>query len=56
MSDRVIGLGFTNMKKGEKWNNNAIGGVGARNRAVRKAIQQRTSECCPKDVKTIISK
>ena len=49
MSRRVIGLGYTNKKKGEKWDNNAIGGVGARNRAVRKAIQQRTGECCPND-------
>lgn len=46
MSRRVIGLGFTNQATGDKSNNNAIGGIGARTRAVRNAIITRSTNCC----------
>ena len=45
MSHRIIGLGFTNQSKCEKWNNNAIGGIGARGRRIRNAIISRTGYC-----------
>ena len=38
MSSRVIGMAFTNLSKGDKRYNNAIGGIGARTIPVRRAI------------------
>ena len=49
MSGRVIDMSFTYKAQGEKWNNNAIGGIGARNIGLRRSIQSRTgalTRCC----------
>ena len=46
MSRRVIGMAFTNQARGDKSNNNAIGGIGARGTAVRNAIISRSTNCC----------
>ena len=46
MSRKIIGLGFTNRAKGEKWNNNAVGGIGARNRGVKRALLKKTGTNC----------
>ena len=46
MSRRVIGLGFANQARGDKSNNNAIGGIGARTRSVRNSIITRSTNCC----------
>ncbi len=46
MSRRVIGVGFANQARDNKSNNNAIGGIGARTRAVRNAIITRSTKCC----------
>lgn len=46
---RVIGMAFTNIARGDKRFNNAIGGIGARSRAVRRTIQRRAGPrkyCC----------
>ena len=44
MSSRVIGMGFTNLSKGDKRYNNAIGGIGARTIPVRRAILTHTGD------------
>ena len=44
MSSRVIGMAFTNLSKGDKRYNNAIGGIGARTIPVRRAILTHTGD------------
>ena len=43
---RKIGLGFTNIATGNKSFNNPIGGIGARSKRLRNAINLRSSNCC----------
>ena len=45
-------MGFTNIARCDKSNNNAIGGIGARGRAIRNSIITRSTSCCRSCVST----
>ena len=49
MSNKVSSMAFTNSAKGNKSNNNSIGGVGARSRRLRNVIINRSTKCCPRN-------